>query len=95
MRPDHRVRGRNGGEQQAVAVSPGRRRQEGGPHDQGVTGEGVEIREGDHADGVLVLSGTQNSPGWTLTINEPTGYMVLSVAVDQGAFVVMGACTPP
>lgn len=53
------------------------------------------IEKVDHADGVLLLSGTQNGRGWTLTINESTGYMVLSVAGDQVAFVVFGACTHP
>jgi len=48
-----------------------------------------------HANGVLLLSGTQNGLGWNLTINESTGYRVLSVAGDQVAFVVFGACTPP
>jgi hypothetical protein len=49
----------------------------------------------EHADGVLLLSGTQSGRGWTLTVNESTGYMVLSVAGDQVAFVVFGACTRP
>jgi hypothetical protein len=54
-----------------------------------------KIEEVEHADGVLLLSGTQSGRGWTLTINESTGYMVLSVAGDQVAFVVFGACTHP
>ncbi len=54
-----------------------------------------KIEKVDHAEGVLLLSGTQNGRGWTLTINEATGYMVLSVAGDQVAFVVFGACTQP
>jgi hypothetical protein len=48
-----------------------------------------KIEKVDHAGGVLLLSGTQNARGWTLTINESTGYMVLSVAGDQEA------CTRP
>jgi hypothetical protein len=54
-----------------------------------------KIEKVEHADGVLLLSGTQSGRGWTLTINESTGYMVLSVAGDQVAFVVFGACTRP
>jgi len=54
-----------------------------------------KIEKVEHADGLLLLSGTQSGRGWTLTINESTGYMVLSVAGDQVAFVVFGACTQP
>jgi hypothetical protein len=54
-----------------------------------------KIEKVDHAEGVLLLNGTQNGRGWNLTINETTGYMVLSVAGDQVAFVVFGACTQP
>ena len=54
-----------------------------------------KIEKVDHGEGVLILSGTQNGRGWNLTINESTGYMVLTVAGDQVAFVVFGACTLP
>ena len=54
-----------------------------------------KIEKVDHAGGVLLLSGTQNARGWNLAINESTGYMVLSVAGDQVAFVIFGACTRP
>jgi hypothetical protein len=54
-----------------------------------------KIEKMEHADGMLILNGTQNGRGWTLTITESTGYMVLSVAGDQVAFVVFGACTQP
>jgi hypothetical protein len=54
-----------------------------------------KIEKVDHAEGVLLLSGTQNGRGWNLNINESAGYMVLSVAGDQVAFVVFGACTRP
>ena len=54
-----------------------------------------KIEKVGHAEGVLLLSGTQNGRGWNLTINESTGHMVLSVAGDQVAFVVFGACTHP
>ena len=54
-----------------------------------------KIENVDRADGVLILSGTQSGRGWNLTINESSGYLVLSVAGDQVAFVVFGACTRP
>ena len=49
----------------------------------------------ERAEGVILLSGTQNGRGWNLSLTEATGYMVLTVADDQVGFVVFGACTPP
>ena len=45
--------------------------------------------------GCFCSAARRAAAGWTLTINESTGYMVLSVAGDQVAFVVFGACTRP
>ena len=53
------------------------------------------IEKMDRAGGVVLLSGTQNGRGWNLSLTEATGYLVLTVAGDQVAFVVFGACTPP
>lgn len=53
------------------------------------------FEEVERADGVVLLSGTQNGRGWNLALTEATGYMVLTVVDDQVAFVVFGACTPP
>ena len=54
-----------------------------------------KIQQMDRADGVLILGGRQSGRGWNLTINEETGYMVLTLAGDQEAFVFFGACTQP
>jgi hypothetical protein len=40
-------------------------------------------------------SGTQNGRRWSLALTEATGYLVLTVAGNQEAFVIFGACTPP
>ncbi len=53
------------------------------------------IEKVERAAGVVLLSGTKNGRGWNLSLTEATGYMVLTVAGDQVAFVVFGACTPP
>ena len=53
------------------------------------------IQKVERAGGVVLLSGTQNGRGWNLSLTEATGYLVLTVAGDQVAFVVFGACTPP
>jgi hypothetical protein len=52
------------------------------------------IEKVERAGGVVLLSGTQNGRGWNLSLTEATGYLVLTVAGDQVAFVVFGACTP-
>jgi len=49
----------------------------------------------DRAGGVVLLSGMQNGRRWSLALTEATGYLVVTVAGDQVAFVVFGACTPP
>jgi hypothetical protein len=53
------------------------------------------IEKTERAGGLVLLSGTKNGRGWNLSITEATGYLVLTVAGDQVAFVVFGACTPP
>jgi len=53
------------------------------------------IEKVERAGGVVLLSGTKNGRGWNLSLTEETGYLVLTVAGDQVAFVVFGACTPP
>jgi hypothetical protein len=54
-----------------------------------------KIEKVERAEGVMLLSGTQNGRKWSLALTEATGYMVLTVAGDQLAFVVFGVCTPP
>ncbi len=53
------------------------------------------IEKVERAGGVVLLSGTANGRGYSLSLTESTGYIVLTVAGDQVAFVVFGACTPP
>lgn len=54
-----------------------------------------KIEKVDRAGGVVFLSGTQNGRRWNLALTEATGYLVVTVAGDQVAFVIFGACTPP
>jgi hypothetical protein len=53
-----------------------------------------KIEKVERAGGVVLMSGTANGRGYSLSLTESTGYMVLTVAGDQVAFVVFGACTP-
>jgi len=45
-------------------------------------------------DGMLILQGVENGKGWTLSISETTGKMVLTVSGDEEGFIAFGACTP-
>ncbi|MEW6440096.1 MAG: hypothetical protein AB1640_04095 [bacterium] len=54
-----------------------------------------KIEKVDRADGVILLNGVQSGRKWSMALTEATGYMVLTVAGDQEAFVIFGACTPP
>ena len=45
-------------------------------------------------DGMLMLQGVENGRGWTLSITEATGKMVLTVSGDEVGFVAFGACIP-
>ncbi len=44
--------------------------------------------------GKLILQGVQGGMGWSMTIEQESGAMVLTAAGDQAAFVIFGACTP-
>ena len=44
--------------------------------------------------GKLILQGVQGGMGWSMTIAQESGAMVLTAAGDQAAFVIFGACTP-
>jgi len=50
------------------------------------------IKEQVSMDGMLILQGVENGRGWTLSIAEATGKMVLTVSGDEEGFVVFGAC---
>jgi hypothetical protein len=48
----------------------------------------------DHPEGMLVLHGAEKR-GWSMAIGEQSGYLTLSVAADDGGFVVFGSCISP
>ena len=59
------------------------------------------IERSERVDGKLMLQGAEDGYanlkdglGWTLTISEETGQVVLTASGDQVAFVVFGACLP-
>ncbi len=43
--------------------------------------------------GEQLLQGVESGRAWSMAITEATGRMVISVAGDEIAFVVFGACT--
>lgn len=58
------------------------------------------IERVEHLDGKLILQGAddgikdvRDGAGWTMSINEATGKMVMTTAGDGFAVVVFGACT--
>jgi hypothetical protein len=58
------------------------------------------IERVEHLDGKLMLQGAddgikdvRDGAGWTMSINEATGKMVMTTAGDGFAVVVFGACT--
>ena len=58
---------------------------------QGLT---TEIKSQVSMDGMLILQGVENGRGWSLSISEATGKMVLTVSGDEVGFVAFGACIP-
>lgn len=42
----------------------------------------------------LVLHGAQEGVGWSLTVAQETGDMALTIAGNEVAIVIFGACTP-
>jgi hypothetical protein len=56
--------------------------------------EVAAIQRVEHADGRLILQGTQNGRGWSAVIVEETGKMTLSVSGEDTAWLAFGACTP-
>jgi len=44
--------------------------------------------------GKIILQGVQGGLGWSMTITQDNGAMVLTAASDRAAFVIFGACTP-
>jgi hypothetical protein len=60
-----------------------------------------EIKVIEHVGGRLILQGAEGGPeeqktgrGWTASVSEETGKMVLTVSAPDVGFVVFGACLP-
>jgi hypothetical protein len=64
---------------------------------QAETGQGLEsaIRNVDHANGKMILSGAEGVRGWSVLIHEATGKMSAAVAGDGEGFVIFGQCVLP
>jgi hypothetical protein len=65
---------------------------------QAETGQqGLEsaIRNVDHANGKMILSGAEGERGWSVLIHEATGKMSAAVAGDGEGFVIFGQCVLP
>lgn len=67
---------------------------------EGVSTSTTSIERVEHLDGKLMLQGADDGSkdvrdgnGWTMSINEATGRMVMTTAGDGFAVVVFGACT--
>jgi len=50
------------------------------------------IKTWQQLDGRLILQGAENGRGWSMTIDEKSNEMTLTVSGDQVGFVVFGAC---
>jgi hypothetical protein len=59
--------------------------------------QGVEssIRNVDHANGKMILSGAEGERGWSVLIHESTGKMSAAVSGDGEGFVIFGQCALP
>jgi hypothetical protein len=53
------------------------------------------IRNVDHANGKVILSGAEGDRGWILLINETSGTMSATAAGDGEGFVLFGQCALP
>ncbi len=54
----------------------------------------TEIRNMERLEGELILQGVEGGRGWSLSIWEATGKMVLTASGQEEGFMVFGACTP-
>ncbi len=61
----------------------------------------TKIERSETVDGKLILQGVEDGRedirdglGWSLSIAEPSGRMVLTASGENEAFVIFGACTP-
>jgi hypothetical protein len=61
----------------------------------GQQGTESSIRNVDHANGKMILSGAEGERGWSVLIHESTGQMSAAVAGDGEGFVIFGQCALP
>ena len=61
----------------------------------GPQGAESAIRNVDHANGKMILSGAEGERGWSVLIHENTGKMSAAVAGDEEGFVIFGQCALP
>jgi hypothetical protein len=61
----------------------------------------TKIERSETVDGKLILQGVEDGRkdirdglGWSLSIAEPSGRMVMTASGENEAFVIFGACTP-
>jgi hypothetical protein len=54
-----------------------------------------KIRSKTREKGELILQGIENGRGWSMAISEKSGRSTISVAGDEIAYTVFGACTAP
>ena len=71
------------------------------PISESDTRPGSVIERMERVDGKLILQGAEDGYasvrdglGWTISISEDTGKVVMTASGDQVAFVVFGACLP-
>ncbi len=58
------------------------------------SGKKATLKSIEHLNGRMILQGVGNGRGWSIIIAEDTGKLSASVAGDQVAFAIFGACTP-
>jgi hypothetical protein len=61
----------------------------------GEQGAESSIRNVDHANGKMILSGAEGERGWSVLIHEATGRMAAGVAGDGEGFIIFGQCVLP
>ena len=63
--------------------------------DTGPQAKESAIRNVDHANGKMILSGAEAERGWSVLIHESTGKMSATVSGDGEGFVIFGQCALP
>jgi hypothetical protein len=61
----------------------------------GQQGKESSIRNVDHANGKMILSGAEGERGWSVLIHEGTGKMSAAVSGNGEGFVIFGQCALP